>query len=324
MAPTRPLPADPMLSSLVRAQVDRRRVLAAAGGLGLAGLLAACGTGGMTTEEGMAPAEDVSEQEKMLRWANWTLYLDYDDKTGTYPTLEKFTDQTGIDVNYSEDIDSNESYYGKVQAQLSRGQSIGQDIITLTDWMASRMVADGWLQELNHDNIPNIANLLPELQNVQYDPGRKYSVTWQSGFTGLAWNKEAVPQGLKNVSDLWNPDLRGRVEIIDGWNETPALVMLEQGVDITRFTEDDYANAVDIIAENVQNGQIRQAKGNSYKEDLISGDAVAVVAWSGDITQLNTENGDKWDFTIPEAGGDLWSDNSWCRWRPPTRPMPKR
>ena len=309
------LPDDPRLRRLIGAQMSRRNILMGAGGLSLAGLLAACGTGGTgTTSNGQdgeaAAAEDLSASEKEVNWANWTLYLDYDDKSQSYPSLEAFTAATGIAANYSEDIDGNDTYFGKVQAQLAAGQDIGQDIITLTDWMAARLIRLGYTQELDHAKIPNAANLLPTLKNVDFDPGRKNSLTWQSGFAGIAWNKEAVPGGLKTVSDLWKPELKGRVEVLDEMRDTMGLMMLENGIDISGdWSADEFSNALDDLTKQISDGQIRQVKGNSYKEDLISGDALAVICWSGDITQLNFENGDKWEFALPDAGGTLWSDN---------------
>ncbi|MDF2497286.1 ABC transporter substrate-binding protein [Arthrobacter koreensis] len=304
---------DPMLRSIVNAQLSRRKLLMGAGGLSLAGMLAACGTGGGTggsASSKPSPATDVSDTDKIVNWANWTLYLDYDDSTRTYPSLEAFSEATGITANYSEDVDGNDTYFGKVQGQLSSGQDIGQDIVTLTDWMAARLIRLGYTQELDLANIPNSKNLLQSLQNVDFDPGRKHSLTWQTGFAGIAWNKEAFPQGLKTVSDLWQPELKGRVEVLDEMRDTMGLLMLDQGVDITgEWGEDEFENALDILSKQIADGQIRQVKGNSYKEDLISGDALAVIGWSGDITQLNFEEGDKWEFAIPEAGGTLWSDN---------------
>lgn len=304
---------DPMLRSIVNAQLSRRKLLMGAGGLSVAGMLAACGTGGGTSggsSSKPSPAADVSDTDKIVNWANWTLYLDYDDSTRKYPSLEAFSEATGIKANYSEDVDGNDSYFGKVQGQLSAGQDIGQDIITLTDWMAGRMIRLGYTQELNLDNIPNSKNLLSGLQNVDFDPGRKHSLTWQSGFGGIVWNKEAFPKGLKSVSDLWQPELKGRVEVLDEMLDTMGLLMMDQGVDITGdWGEDEFENALDVLSKQIADGQIRQVKGNSYKEDLISGDALAVIGWSGDITQLNFEEGDKWEFALPEAGGTLWSDN---------------
>lgn len=303
---------DPMLRRIVNAQLSRRKLLLGAGGLSVAGMLAACGTGGTTGKSSTKPsaAQDVSDTEKTVNWANWTLYLDYDDSTQTYPSLEAFSAASGITANYSEDVDGNDTYFGKVQGQLSAGQDIGQDIVTLTDWMTARLIRLGYTQELDLANIPNSRNLLPALQDVDFDPGRKHSLTWQSGFAGIAWNKEAFPKGLKNVSDLWSPELKGRVEVLDEMRDTMGLLMLDNGVDITGdWGDEEFDKALDVLSKQIADGQIRQVKGNSYKEDLISGDALAVIGWSGDITQLNFEEGDKWEFAIPEAGGTLWSDN---------------
>ena len=54
----------------------------------------------------------------------------------------------------------------------------------------------------------------------------------EPGFAGIAWNKEEFPDGLANVSDLWRPELKGRVEVLDEMRDTIGLIMLEQGVDI--------------------------------------------------------------------------------------------
>ncbi|MGO2031710.1 ABC transporter substrate-binding protein [Glutamicibacter ardleyensis] len=295
-----------------QAQASRRGVLAGAAGLALAGLLTACGTKGASSSPAasLAPATDLSDTEKLVRWANWTLYLDYDDKAKNYPTLQQFKKSSGLDVKYVEDIDSNDSYYGKVQSQLAAGQDIGQDLIVLTDWMTERVMRLGYAQELDHANIPNIKNLLPELKDVRFDPGRTKSLTWQSGYTGLVWNKEAFPTGLRNVEDLWSPELKGRVTLLDEMRDTIPILLLDQGIDIAgQWGQDEFAGALEILDKNIQNGQIRQVKGNSYKQDLISGDALAGIAYSGDITQLNYEEGNKWEFIMPERGGLIWSDN---------------
>ncbi|HEY4616233.1 MAG TPA: spermidine/putrescine ABC transporter substrate-binding protein [Citricoccus sp.] len=317
-------PQDPAVSALVQLaresasrRVSRRSLLAGAGGLGLASLLAACGTGGGTTPAGgeqssgqLSPAEDRSAEDPTLRWSNWTLYLDYDDAKGVYPTLERFQEESGIEVTYTEDVDSNDGFFGKYQNQLARGQDIGADLITLTDWMASRLIRLGYVQELDTANIPNLANLLPNYQEVEWDPGRGHSATWQGGFTGLAWNKKEVPQGLATIDDLWDPALKGRVIVLDEMLDTMGLLMMANGVDITAdWGDDEFDAALEVLKEHIASGQIRQVKGNSYKEDLISGDALAVIGWSGDLTQLNVENGDRWEFALPESGGTMWADN---------------
>ncbi|MFC3688336.1 PotD/PotF family extracellular solute-binding protein [Aquipuribacter hungaricus] len=310
-----PRTLTPEVRALVRAQLGRRQVLrgGAAAGLGLG--LAACGTGGTPSGGGSAgarpsPAQDVSAEDPTLNWANWTLYLDLAEDGETYPSLEAFQEQTGIAVTYSEDIDSNDSFYGRVQGQLANGDDIGQDVVVLTDWMAGRMIRLGYTQELDEANLPNKTNMLANLQDIDFDPGRAHSLPWQSGFSGIAWNKDELPDGLTSVSDLWRPELKGRVEVLDEMRDTMGLLLLEQGVDVSGdWSADDFGAALEVLEEQVSSGQIRQVVGNSYKEDLVSGDAIACVGWSGDITQINFENGDRWGFAIPDAGGMLWTDN---------------
>ena len=308
-----------------RAMMSRRSVLSGAGAVSLGAALAACGTsapgtGSATGTAGGAaakpqPAVDRSDTDKVVNWANWTLYLDYDDKTKTYPTLVEFQKETGIKATYAEDINDNDEYYGKIQGQLKNGQDIGKDVIVLTDWMAARLVRQGYVQRLDHAVMPNWKNLLQPLQNVDYDPGRNYSITWQSGFTGIAWNNKLLKQmtgksSLHTVSELWDPKLKGRVEVLSEMRDTMGLILFDQGVNpSSNFTAAQFSTAIADLEKQLNSGQIRQVKGNDYKQDLISEDMVAGMVWSGDITQLNFENGNKWTFVIPDPGGMLWSDN---------------
>lgn len=306
------LDQDPRFRRIVRSQLSRRTLLQGAGGLSVAAALAACGTGETGTAAKPDPdVEDKSATEKVVRWANWPAYLDYDEETGKYPTLEKFQQETGIKATYAEDIDDNDSYYGKVQGQLKNGQDIGKDVIVLTDWMAGRLIRQGYVQELDKANIPNAANLNPALQEVGFDPGRKYSLTWQSGYAGIGYRKDKVGRELRTIDDLWAPDLKGKVVVLSEMRDTVGLIMMSQGVDISAdFSEDEFLNAVDVLQKQVDSGQIRQVKGNSYLEDLRTGNAIAAIAWSGDILLAQFEEDDpNYTFTLPESGGTLWSDN---------------
>ena len=324
--PKRP-PLDPRTAAIVRAQLGRRTVLRGAGMAGAAAFLAACGarspegtppaaqgTGAGTGTGAASPsikaAEDRSDSEKVVNWANWTLYLDKAEKGNKYPTLEKFEKKTGIKATYAEDIEDNDSYYGKIQGQLKRGQDIGKDIVTLTDWMAGRMIRNGYVQKLDKANIPNAENMLDALENVDFDPGRAYSMTWQSGFTGIAYRKNKVGRELKSIADLWAPDLKGKVVVLSEMRDTIGLLLQAQGKDAGNFTKDDFMAAVEELQKQVDSGQIAQVKGNSYIEDLRSGNAVAAIGWSGDIITAQFEEEDEnYTFQIPESGGMLWSDN---------------
>jgi spermidine/putrescine transport system substrate-binding protein len=308
----RSLPEDPLIRSLVvtarQAQLTRRGVLAGATAGAAALALAACAPVGSNRPK---PASDISSADKKLIWANWPLYLDTDDQSGDHPTLQAFTKKTGITVDYREDIDDNNTYYAKVKDQLALGKDIGADIAVLTDWMASRWIRLGYTQSLDHSKIPNIKNLNPALLNIDYDKGRNNSLPWQGGFAGICWNKDEFPKGFKNVSELFaEPRLKGRIEVLSEMRDTVGLIMLEQGVEISKPIENfQFQNALDVLQKHIKDGVIRSVKGNSYTEDLVSGDALAAICWSGDITATNATNGDHWEFALPDAGGTIWNDN---------------
>ena len=285
------------LKAIAKSRVTRRSVLAGAGAVGAGSLLAACGGGGG------------GAGDNAIRWGNWTLYLDYDSDKKVYPTLEKFTAETGIDVKYLEDYNDNDEFYGKVQGQLKLNKDIGYDLICPTDWMAARYIRLGYAQKLDKANIPNAKNILPALASVPYDTDRSYTLTWQGIMGGFTWNKEKIPQGIKTLDDLFAPANKGKVEVLTELRDTVGVIMLAQGVDITKFTSDQYYNALDFLQKKISDGFIRQVKGNDYKEDLISGDAVAVIGWSGDAFQLAAENDGKFTFGIPESGGTISADN---------------
>ena len=309
---TRSLPTDPMVQRLIRearsASLSRRNVLTGAG-IGAAALsLAACSTGGAAP--GPTAAADKSSTDKNIKWDNWAQYLDEDKDGKTHPTLDAFVKKTGISVKYDVAVDDNNTYYGKVKDQLALGQNIGADLVCLTDWMVSRLIKFGYVQNFDLSKIPNAKNLTPSLQKVDFDPGRKKSLPWQGGFAGICWNKDKVPGGLKSVNDLWDKSLKGRVGVLSEMRDTIGLIMAQAGVDVSsKWADAKFDNAIDVFRKHVSDGQIRNIKGNAYLEDLKSGDTLAAICWSGDITTLNGEAGDKWEFAIPEAGGTLWNDN---------------
>jgi spermidine/putrescine transport system substrate-binding protein len=302
----RPLPQDPMVRQLVQMarkhQMSRRTLLAGAGGSAVAMGLAAC-AGGSNLE---AP-EDISASDPTLNWSNWPFYIDEDDD-GNFPTLERFQQETGITVNYNVNIDGNNSWFATVRDQVALGQDIGADLACPTEWMVSRWVNLGYTQEFNEANMPNKANLVEALQNPDFDPGRKRSLPWQGGFTGIAYNTDLTDE-IRTIDDLWRPDLRGRVVLLDEMRDTMALLMGANGADIENFTSDDFYEALDVLNEQVAAGQVRNVRGNAYTEDLTNEDALAAIGWSGDITILNFEAGyEKWKFVFPESGGNIWTD----------------
>lgn len=254
---------------------------------------------------------DNSARDKRVAFANWTAYIDTDDETGRFPTLDAFTKATGLKVSYTEEIDDNDLYVNKVAPQLRARQDIGRDIMVLSDWMVNRVITQGLVQPLELIHMPHAANLLPQLKDAPFDPGRQYSIPWQSGLTGIGYDASRV-KPVKSVEDLWRPDLKGKVVGLSEWRDTIGMIMRSQGVDPAKqFTSTQFENAVGVIDKQLADGQFRRIRGNSYVQDLQSGNALAGLVWSGDIATLRAETGNPhWTFVMPESGGMLWSDNA--------------
>jgi spermidine/putrescine transport system substrate-binding protein len=215
-------------------------------------------------------------------------------------------------VQYTEDINDNASYFGKIQGPLSQGQSIDRDIVVLTDnsRFPGLLIDKGWAEKLDKSAIPNIKNLQPALQHPSFDPNREYSLPWQSGMTGIATNTKLT--GGKPVTSmdtlLEDPKFKGKVTLLTEMADTMSLVMLANGDDPTKVTDQSFNAAYDRIKKAVDSGQVRQFTGNDYAAPLSKGDLMAAMSWSGDVVQLSADNANL-VWNLPESGGDIWTDN---------------
>ena len=301
-----PMPEDPIVRSIVQmirgAQLNRRQLLrgvaVGAAGAGTLGLASCSGGGGGGADS--------------LIWGNWTYYLDFDEGTGSYGSLERFMEETGIKVDYVEDIDDNNTFYGKIKDQLKLGQHTGYDVITMTDWMNARLVQAEQIQEFDYANLPNVkANLVDaQWDALDVDPGRKFTVPWQLPASGWVWNTKEVPDGIKTLDDFLRPELKGKVVVLSEMRDTMGMVLAGLGYDPAgQWGDKEFDEALGWLDDGLKSGQIGNVKGNSYTQDLITGDALAAMAWTGDVIMLNVENDNQWTLEIPESGGMIAADS---------------
>jgi spermidine/putrescine transport system substrate-binding protein len=292
--------------------ISRRRVLggAAAGAAAVAAspILSACGTKpNDASTRSLAP--DRSDQDKVVNFSNWALYIDTDEKDQSkHPTLEEFTASTGIAVKYTEDINDADALYAKLLPTFQAGKDTGYDLVVPTEDTAQRWIRAGYVEEYDKTLLPNVEkNLLSSLRNPAWDEGRKYTVPWQSGCTGIAWNGEKTKE-VRSISELLTrPDLKGKVALLHDWRDTAILVMLDQGVDVSNYTDDQFMAAIEVVQKAVDSGQVRTFTGGDYTELLSSGSVHACIAWSGDVVQLQYDI-PKMSYSIPEGGQLIWAD----------------
>lgn len=284
-----------------RSGLTRRQLLMRAGALGAAGFslpafLAACG------------GDDAADSETLtLFFENWPEYID-PTEDGEIGTIDRFIAATGVQMTYSEAYNSNNEYFAQIQPVLGRGERIEADIIAPTGWMAGRLINLGWCEELPLDKVPNAANLEDSFKSPAWDPTGTYSLPWQAGFAGIAYNIDVTGREIRTIEEMFSPEFAGRIGMNSEMRDSIGLIAMSLGIrigDLTTFA--DAAPAFEFLERAKADGLIRRFHGNDYGDDLINGNFAATFGWSGDIAQYAADN-PAVRFAFPESGATSWAD----------------
>lgn len=314
--------------------ITRRRFLQGSALVGFSAFLAACTSNGGATEppasiaiptpppETTGPSVAPTPKPKPtgpLQFANWEAYIDQttpaDAKTGVLPagsspTIETFKKKYGVDVNYVEKINGNEEFYALIQPALSTGLATGWDLIVVTDWMAARIVSKGWAEKIDKDAVPNcVANLRDPLKNQAWDTGNDYHYPWQSGMTGIGYDKKALSAAgktpPKSLADLFALPAN-KITFLTESRDTFGLGLLKLGktADPATTTADDLQAVHDDLKPIVNAGA--RFTGNDYLQDFASRKVWGAMVWSGDLASSADPSQ---VFVFPEEGNMVWTDN---------------
>ncbi len=313
---------DPaLIRGLTQRRLSRRDLLKyagfGAGALSLSAILEACGAKTSTTlpAGSTSPAAfDWATQtlNHQLNFANWPYYID--TSHGQHPTLDTFTKQTGIKVNYRPVINDNQAFFAKIEPFLQQNKPTGWDLMVITNGaQLSQLIENGWLIPLDLSKLPNFtANASPLVKNPTYDPANKYTVAWQSGFTGIAYSPQAT-QALghepNSVNDLWDAHLKGHVGMMSDNTELGSVAMLKLGINPATSTPDDWHSAAAILQQQKQAGLVRGYFDQGYINQLENGNTWITQAWSGDIFIANQSGYPELKFLVPQEGVMFWTDN---------------
>jgi spermidine/putrescine transport system substrate-binding protein len=268
--------------------------------------IAACGgdddgVGGADSGEGTVAEGGEASGEVLI--SNWPGYVN----PGPNGTIAAFEQQSGVKTEYKDDVSDNVIFFNKLKPLLDQGDSGGRSLFVVTDWMAKRMYDLGYLQQINHDDLPTVfENILPQFEKSTTDPERKFSIPWQGGQTGIWVDTNQAPE-IDSVSDLFDPKYKGKVTMLTEMRDTVPLVLQSEGIAPDEATKEDWLAAIDKLGEARDSGQIRRFTGNEYTEDLTSGNIVAAIGWSGDGSLIGRE-GVEW--RRPTDGCDLFFDQA--------------
>ncbi|MGL4742894.1 MAG: polyamine ABC transporter substrate-binding protein [Dermatophilaceae bacterium] len=290
-------------------QVGRRAVV---GGAALSALAALAGcsddespeSSGSASPTRSSAAADPADQS--LVWSNWPGYMDYTDDEKKRPTLDTFVSQTGIEVDYREDIDDNVEYVDSIEADLMDKKPIDADVITLTTWMAAKLARRKVFRPFGPITS---AAVIPALARPDWDPEQELSVPWQAGLTGIAYDARKVDRAITSIAEIFTrSDLKGRVGLLSEFDDTVGLTLLSQGTDAATATSNDVEAAIGFLGEQKERGQINGFFGNDFVDELASGRLAASLAWSGDVLQAQADN-PYLKFVVPDEGLMIWADN---------------
>jgi spermidine/putrescine transport system substrate-binding protein len=310
---------------LFRRPVTRRAFLQGSSLAAFSAFLAACGTAGQTTvpttaATGTTPTVGPTELPSPtlvggnLNFANWIGYIDISEDEQHFPTLEKFTAETGVEVNYQDGaVDDNETFFtSDLQGPLSQGLPTEWDIVVVTDWMVARLARLGWLETIDTASTPNFtANVLDQYKGRSFDPQTNLAAPWQSGMTGIGFDAKRTG-ALDSVAVFFDEKYKGKLTYLTEMRDTVGLAAIKLGVKPETITQAEFDQSLAEVDKAVKSGLVRQLLGNSYVEAMAAGDVIVAMAWSGDVNGLlvpdQTADQD-FQWALPKEGGMLWTDN---------------
>ena len=305
---------DPALwRGMTQRRFSRRQALGATGAGLMALLLAGEGEAAAATSAKLGSAGWWKDQKlhHVVNFANWPYYIDV--LAGKHPSLEHLTATTGIKVNYYEVIQDNASFYQKIRPSLAAGQYTGYDIVVMTNNnpQLGYLIELGWLIPLDHSLMPNYEKFAgPLIKNPPWDPGNKYTMAWQSGWTAVGYNNKVVKDPGTSIDILFDKKYAGRVGMLSDPFELGSIGLLAVGVEPAKSTEADWAKAAKKLQQQKSDGIVAAYYDQSYIEHLKNGDISVSMCYSGDIFQADLNSKYK-DLTLllPSEGAMLWTDN---------------
>lgn len=254
-------------------------------------LIAGCGG-----DEKQEAATQVAADDGSKKTLNIYMWPDIVD-----PELIKaFEKQNNCRINYDV-ISNNEELLAKMQAGGAQ-----YDLIQPSDYMVEIMIKLKMLDKLNLDNIPNKKHLVPFLQNPAYDPTGEYVVPYTWGFTGIVYNKKYVKKAPTSLADLWDPDYKNRLILLNDSREVLGMALKKNGFSNNSTKQEEIDIAVKDLQKLMDN--VMAFDTDTIKQKMIAEEAWIGIMWSGDASFVIQDNKDI-GYVVPKEGGVIWADN---------------
>jgi spermidine/putrescine transport system substrate-binding protein len=240
----------------------------------------------------LAGCGDSASSNGVVNICNWGEYIDED-------LLDKFTQETGIKVNY-DTFSDNESLY----SILSSG-SADYDLIIPSDYMISRMISEDMLEPLNFDNIPNYQYIDEAYRGLEFDPNNTYSVAYTWGTVGIIYNTTMLDYVPDSWSVLWDESLSGQILMFDNSRDAIGIALKYLGYSQNSTDASQITEAVDLLIQ--QKPLVQSYVMDQIFDKLEGGEAAVGPYYAGDAITMIDENPDL-AFVVPKEGTNLFVD----------------
>lgn len=242
----------------------------------------------------LVPAAAFAESAGVVNIFNWEDYIDEQ-------TLEMFTAETGIKVNYMK-FTTNEDMLVQVEATPS-----AFDVVFPSDYCVERMITKGLLEKIDMASVPNVDQVLPELRNASYDPTGEYSVPYMWGTVGILYNKTMVTDPVDSWSVFWDTKYKNNVFMMDSIRDTMGITLKYLGESMNTRDPIALEKAKDLLIQQKQAGIVKAYQVDETKDKMVAGEAALALVWSGDAQYAIDLNEDL-DYVVPKEGSNVWVD----------------
>ncbi|MDX2141115.1 MAG: spermidine/putrescine ABC transporter substrate-binding protein [Chloroflexota bacterium] len=229
---------------------------------------------------------------------NWTIYIAED-------TIPNFEAACGVDVVYDNYFTNEE-----LLAKLQQGNP-GYDVIVPSDYMIAIMIEEELLEPLNKDLIPNIANVSEDMLSPWYDEGNVYTMPYQWGTVGLAYNRTATGRDITSWEEFFNYE--GNVAWLEDLRGMLGIGLLMSGYDVNSENPDEIDAARQYLLEH--SGNVAAIVAGNSKQLLSQGEVDIAVDYNGNVFGLMAECAadpnctTEYAYAIPVEGTSRWTDN---------------
>ncbi|MBC8580970.1 MULTISPECIES: ABC transporter substrate-binding protein [Zhenhengia] len=216
-------------------------------------------------------------------------------------TLKQFEEEYGIKVKMST-FDDMDTMYLKIAESNAQ-----YDVILVSDALMPKMIDGGLLQELNKENIPNIAQMDEEYLNLEIDPGNKYSVPYMFGTIGIIYDKNVVTEEVDSWDILWDEKYKNKVFMFDTYRDTIGAALKKLGYSLNSENPEELEEAKQLLLE--QRKLVDPIYGVDNGTSMIAtGETALNMIWSGEGLNLQDEYPNL-VYTIPKEGVNFWIDS---------------